>query len=408
MAVVPPIHRRIQPTLDELARSFPVVTVTGPRQSGKTTLCRMAFPDKRYVSLEAPDERRFALDDPRGFLAELTAGAIIDEVQRVPELLSYLQGLVDEDPEPGRFVLTGSADLALRSEVTQSLAGRTGLLELLPLDLEERIALAPVDDLWRAVWEGGYPAIHHRSIPADRWLSAYVDTYVERDVRQHLEVSNLVAFQSFLELAAAHTAQLVNLSALGSGVGISHNTARSWLTVLEASYLVQRLPPLHRDLRKRVVKTPKLHVLDSGLACWLLRIRNPEELKRHPLRGAVLESWVASEVLKRFANHGARPRLHHWRSYRGEEVDLVVDRGRDLLAVEVKSGATIHPSFFAPLEHFAELAREAVPPAPDGVRRVIVYGGDQRQQRSAGLVLPWREVQRFSWVDEEPAAHPFS
>jgi hypothetical protein len=359
----------------------------------------MAFPAKRYVSLEAPDERRFATEDPRGFLGELAEGAILDEVQRVPELLSYLQGLIDEDPEPGRFVLTGSANLALRSDVTQSLAGRTALLELLPLDLEERISLSPVDDLWRAVWEGGYPAIHHRGIPADRWLSAYVDTYVERDVRQHLEVSNLVAFQSFLELAATHTAQLVNLSALGSGVGISHNTARSWLTVLEGSYVVQRLPPLHRNLRKRIAKAPKLHFLDSGLACWLLQIRNPDELKRHPLRGAVFETWVASEVAKRFASAGLRPRLHHWRSYRGEEVNLVVDRGRDLLAVEVKSGATVHPSFFDSLESFAELARDAVPPPPEGVHRILVYGGDQRQERSAALVLPWREVQSFSWIE---------
>jgi predicted AAA+ superfamily ATPase len=392
-----PIERRIQPTLIELARSFPVVTVTGPRQSGKTTLCRMAFPDKRYVSLEDPDERRYAVEDPRGFLGELEAGAILDEVQRVPELFSYLQGMVDRDPEPGRFVLTGSVNLALRSEVTQSLAGRTAMLELLPCDIEEREALSPVENLWQAVWEGGYPAIHHRGIPADRWLSAYVGTYVERDVRQHLAVSNLATFQSFIELVAAQTSNLIHLSALGGDAGVSHNTARSWLSVLEAGYIVQRLTPLHRNLRKRVVKAPKLHVLDSGLACWLLGIRAPEELRRHPLRGALVESWAAAEVRKALANRGARPRLHYWRDYRGQEVDLVVDRGRDLLAVEVKSGATVHGSFFSPLEQFADLAREAVPAPPDGVRRVLIYGGDRRQERSAALVLPWREVQDYPW-----------
>lgn len=391
------ISRRIQPTLLDLAGSFPVVTVTGPRQAGKTTLCRMAFPDKLYRSLEDPDERRYAVEDPRGFLSEIEAGAVLDEVQRAPELLSYLQGVVDEDPEPGRFILTGSVNLALRSEVTQSLAGRTAMLELLPCDLEEREALSPVKDLWQAVWEGGYPAIHHRGIPADRWLSAYVGTYVERDVRQHLAVSNLATFQTFLGLAAAQTSNPIHLSGLGGDVGVSHNTIRSWLSVLEAGYIVQRLSPLHRNLRKRVVKAPKLHFLDSGLACWLLGIRAPEELQRHPLRGALVESWVAAEVRKALANRGVRPRLHYWRDHRGQEVDLVVDRGHDLLAVEVKSGATVHSSFFASLEQFAELAREAVPAPPDGVQRVLIYGGDRRQERSAGQLLPWREIQDFPW-----------
>ncbi len=395
------IQRRIQPTIIELARSFPVVTVTGPRQSGKTTLCRMAFPNLRYVSLEDPDERRFALDDPRGFLGEYADGAVLDEVQRAPELLSYLQGMVDDDPRPGRFVLTGSVNLAVRSDVTQSLAGRTALVKLLPLDIEERSALSPVGDLWQAVWQGGYPAIHHRTIPADRWLAAYVSTYVERDLRQHLAVGDLAAFQGFLELAASQTANLVNQTALGDGVGVSHNTApRSWLSVLEASYLVTRLPPLHRNLRKRVVKAPKLHFIDSGLACWLLGIRRPEELKSHPLRGALFESWVVAEISKAFANQGVRSRFHYWRDHRGRGVDLVVDRALDLVAVEVKSGATVHPSFFDSLERFSVLAREAVPPPQEGVRRVLVAGGSDRQQRSAGVVLPWREVQAYSWIKE--------
>ena len=399
------IERRIQPVLLELAGSFPIVTVTGPRQSGKTTLCQQAFPDKRYVSLEDPDERRFALEDPRGFLREVEDGAVLDEVQRTPELLSYLQGMVDDDPWPGRFVLTGSANLALRSSATQSLSGRTALLELLPLTLDERQALSPVDDLWRAVWEGGYPAIHHRGIAADRWLNAYIGTYVERDVRQHLAVADLVAFQGFLELSASQTANLVNLSELGAGVGVSHNTARSWLSVLEAGYLVTRLSPLHRNLRKRVVKTPKLSFIDSGLAARLLRIRSPEELKRHPLRGALMESWVVAEVHKAFTNHGIPARLHHWRNPRRQEVDLVVDRGNDLLAVEVKSGATLHSSFFDNLQRFSVLAREAVPAAR--VRALLVYGGDRRQQRTVGLALPWREIQEYPWTGTvEPAEQP--
>ncbi len=379
---------------------FPVVTVTGPRQSGKTTLCRQTFPEKRYISLEDPDDRRFALEDPRSFLQDLEDGAVLDEVQRAPDLLSYLQGMVDDNPEPGRFVLTGSANLALRSTVTQSLAGRTGLLELLPLTIDERQALAPVDDLWQAVWEGGYPAIHHRNIPADRWLNAYIGTYVERDVRQHLAISDLTAFQSFLELAAGHTANFLNLSELGAGAGVSHNTARSWISVLEAGYIVERLSPLHRNLRKRVVKTPKIHFVDSGLAARLLGVRNPGELARHPLRGALFESWVVSEVHKAFANRGVPPRLHHWRNHRGQEVDLVVDRGHDLLAIEVKSGATLHASFFESLQRFATLAREAVPPPEGETQALLVYGGNRHQKRSAGWALPWREVQSFPWHKE--------
>lgn len=391
------IPRRIQPVLLDLARSFPVVTVTGPRQSGKTTLCKMAFPEKRYVSLEDPDERRYALSDPRAFLKDVREGAILDEVHRVPELLGYLQGMVDADPSPGRFVVTGSSNLALREDVTQSLAGRTAILELLPLDLDERASLAPVTDLWEAIWTGGYPAIHDRGLPADRWLGAYVGTYVERDVRQVLAFGDLVTFQSFLELAATWTGNLVNLSALGAGMGVSHNTARAWLSVLETGYLVHRTTPLLRNLGKRVVKAPKLHFLDTGLACWLLGIRTPEELRRHPLRGALLESWVVSEVRKALVNRGLRPNLHHWRDAHGQEVDLVVDRGRDIVAVEVKAGSTLHPSFFHSLGKFVDLARESVPPPQDGVQAVLVHGGDQRQERTVALALPWREIQSGPW-----------
>jgi predicted AAA+ superfamily ATPase len=393
------IPRHLLPILLDLARSFPVVTVTGPRQSGKTTLCKMAFPNKRYVSLEDPDDRRYARSDPRAFLKDLRDGAVLDEIHRVPELLSYLQGIVDADPTPGRFLLTGSSNLTLRCDVTQSLAGRTALLELLPLDIDERASLAATADPWEAIWAGGYPAIFDRGVPPDQWLGAYVGTYVERDVRQVLSVGDLVAFQSFLELAATWTGNLVNLSALGAGIGVSHNTARSWLSVLEAGYLVHRTSPLLRNLGKRLVKAPKLHFLDTGLACWLLGIRSPDELRRHPLRGPLMESWVVSEVRKALANRGLRPCLHHWRDAHGQEVDLVVDRGRDLLAVEVKAGSTLHPSFFDNLQRFARLAREAVPPPQDGVRAVLVYGGDQRQERTAALALPWREIQSGPWAE---------
>ena len=311
------------------ARWFPVVTITGPRQSGKTTLVRALFPDKPYLSLEPLDARARARDDPRGLLEELSEGAILDEVQHVPARLSYLQGEVDARPEPGRFVLTGSRHFGLSEAVAQSLAGRTAVLELLPPSLGElrRFAACP-DDLLAVLWTGAYPAIHDRGVPADVWLRDYVRTYVERDVRQVLAVSDLIAFRTFVALCAGRTGTVLNLSALGADAGVSHNTARKWLSVLETSYLALRLPPWHQRVRKQLIEAPKLHLLDSGLACHLLGIRTPEELRHHPLRGAIFESWVVAEARKLLAHQGQAMDLLYFRDRRGLEVDLVRPRGR--------------------------------------------------------------------------------
>ena len=393
------VPRTLRHKLRHLARRFPVVTVTGPRQSGKTTLCRMVFPAKPYVSLEAPDLRAYAQHDPRGFLAQHSSGAILDEVQRVPDLLSYLQGEVDARPVPGRFILTGSANLALLQNVSQSLAGRTAVLTLLPLGHDEvlRFPDAP-GDLFATLWRGGYPAIYdRRPKPAD-WLGSYVATYVERDVRQILNVTDLLAFQNFLRLCAGRSAQLLNLSALAADAGITHNTARAWLSVLEASYLAFRLPALHANVRKRLVKAPKLHFYDTGLLCYLLGILNPDQLRQHPLRGAVFETWVVSEIAKARLHRGRSPCLSHYRDRKGDEIDAVLDRGDGLVAVEAKSGQTVAADFFPPLARFDASIGQQQRRGP--LVRVVAYGGDRSEHRQECRVLPWNRIKDFDWAGD--------
>jgi predicted AAA+ superfamily ATPase len=395
------IHRTLQPKLIALAAKFPVVTVTGPRQSGKTTLCRSSFPDHRYASLEAPDVRDYARRDPRGFLANLGDAAVLDEVQRLPELLSYVQVEVDARPKPGRFILTGSANFALLDSVSQSLAGRTSLLTLLPLGLEElRRFPSPPTGLFETLWRGSFPAVFDRDLAAADWYSAYVGTYVERDVRQILRVNDLIAFQGFLRLCAGRVAQLLNLSTLGADAGVTHATARAWISVLEASYIAHRLPPYASNVGKRVVKAPKLHLHDSGLTCFLLGIRSPEQLREHPLRGSIFETWVVSEIQKARIHRGLPQSLFFFRDRKGVEVDAVIERGDMLLAVETKSGQTVAEDFFTALHAFARQV-ESRHHAP-AVQRVLVYGGDTGQQRSDAHVVPWSQVDAYDWCGTAP------
>ncbi len=385
------IPRKLQAKAHELAGFYPVVVITGPRQAGKTTLCRAAFPDKAYISLESLDNRDFARSDPRGFLAEYRQGAVIDEVQQVPELTSYLQGEVDSDPEPGRFILTGSEHFGLSQSISQSLAGRCGVLALLPPDLEELNAFpnAP-DDLYTTLWQGAYPRIYDRDIPAHQWLADYVVTYVERDVRQVINVGDLQIFSEFLKLCAGRTACEINLSALGNDAGISHNTARAWLSILETSYIIHRLPAWHGNIRKQVVKAPKLHFFDSGLVCYLLGIREPEQLRHHPLRGAVFESWAVSELYKTQVNRGERPQMFHYRESRGPEIDVLVHQGEYLHVIEIKSGATVSPDFFRHLKLLPDRLKDTR--LPSAIRNHVIYGGEAPQQRSIAQLVPWRET----------------
>lgn len=390
------IRRDLEPLLLRLAGQYPVLTITGPRQAGKTTLCRSAFPQKPYVSLEAFDIRDQVRSDPRGFLAQYADGAILDEIQNVPELTSYLQADVDGRPEAGRFVLTGSQHLGLTDAVSQSLAGRTAMLQLLPPSLAElrRFESAP-RDLLTTLWMGAYPRIHDRGIAADRWLADYVTTYLQRDVRQVLDVGNLEAFTSFVRHCAGRTACEVNLSALGADAGVSHNTARAWLSVLEAGYLVFRVPSWQPSLRKRLVKAPKLHFVDTGLACSLLGITEPEQLRHHPLRGALFESWVAAEVLKARCHRGQVPALSHYRDARGLEVDLVLETGRRTLLLEAKSGATPSAEAFAPMLGLSAQLGGKNSGMP--MEALLVHGGEGSQTRQGVRAVPWSALDSEDW-----------
>ena len=385
------IRRHLLSKLLEISGHYPVSLVVGPRQSGKTTLCRSAYPDRRYVSLEALDVREYARSDPRGFLAEFSSGAIFDEIQTVPELFNYLQPEVDERPQCGRFILTGSQNLALSQAVSQSLAGRCGILTLLPPSYDELCAFptAP-QDLFTALWQGAYPRIYDQRIPAAQWLADYLATYVQRDVRQLLNVGDLHSFTNFLRLCAGRTAQEINLSALGADAGISYNTARAWLTVLEASYIVLRLPAWHANVRKQIVKAPKLHFLDSGLACHLLGIRDPEQLRHHPCRGALFESWVVTEIYKSLLHAGVFPNLYHYREARGVEVDLIIDTGTGLIAAECKSGETLPGDALSRLLSFSQ--RLSAAKESPLVTPVLIYGGVQSQQRTQAQVYSWKDA----------------
>jgi hypothetical protein len=390
------IERTLRGKLEELAGFFPVVTVVGPRQSGKTTLARAAFSRHRYTSLEAPDVLEFAHSDPRGFLAPLRDGAILDEIQRCPELLSYLQGEVDEDPRPGRFILTGSANLSVLAGVSQSLAGRAAVLELLPCSYEEVVRFpGPPRELFEVLWAGGYPAVFDRGIPPPDWYRSYLATYVERDVRTLLNIGDLLSFQTFLRLCAGRVGQLVNFSSLAADAGITHNTARAWVSVLEASFLVFRLPPWHANVRKRLVKTPKLYFFDTGLAAALLGVRDPRQLPEHPLRGALFENWVVGQVVTARLHRGLPPAAFFYRERNGFEVDLVIEVGEEAMAVECKSGATVSGDAFFRLEALCRRLGEAA--GAPRLRRCVVYGGEEGQQRRAGEVIPWRGVAQHRW-----------
>ncbi len=385
------ISRTIESHVLSLAENFPVVTVTGPRQSGKTTLCKKLFPEKSYVSLEEPDVRARAMDDPRGFLGSLSQGCILDEVQRAPDLLSYLQSMVDEDPSPGRFILTGSQNFNLLDSISQSLAGRTAICHLLPLSVEE---ITELDDLWQTVFRGGYPRIHSSNIEPQEWVSSYVQTYIERDVREVLNVGDLASFQTFMALCAGRTGQVLNLTSLSNDCGINQKTAKAWLSVLETSFLAFRLRPFFHNLGKRWIKSPKLHFFDSGLVCFLLGIRNPQQLAIHPLRGAIFETWVISECYKAQVNRGLNPDLFHWRDAKGNEVDLVVLSGNHATMIEVKSGKTMATDFLKPLDHFAHLV-DTKDDLISSSTKVLVYGGDKEIQHRETQVLPWFKLQEL-------------
>ena len=393
------IRRTLSRKLLALARQFPVVSITGPRQSGKTTLTRMLFKNYDYASLEEPNEREFAIADPKGFLRRFKEGVILDEIQKAPLLLSYIQGIVDREGSPGRFILTGSQQIHLMEKVSQTLAGRTAIVQLLPFSLNE-LSGRPFYDPWKVetlphrikkpsmtleklLYTGFYPRIHDKHLEAQDWLSAYYRTYVERDVRDVANIGNMDAFQRFVRLCAGRTGQLLNLSSLGADCGISHTTARHWISILQAGLIIHLLPPHHANFSKRLIKSPKLYFLDTGLLCYLLRIRKPEDIIDHAMKGAIFETFVIAELYKSFVHTGEAPPLYFWRDRTGHEVDVVIDTGKKLIPVEIKSGETVNSSFFDGLRYYISLG------APAAKRGILIHGGEALYQREIFIVRPW-------------------
>lgn len=380
------IPRTLKPVLQNLATQYPVVTVTGPRQSGKTTLCRDAFHNKPYVNLESPDVREFARSDPRGFLASYRDGAILDEIQRAPQLLSYLQPMIDERDEPGLFILAGCIQFEVMLTITLSLAGRGALLKLLPLSIEELTATKETCTIDQILLNGFYPRIYHSGIDPTQALGDYVETYVERDIRQLIAIKDVALFEKFVRLCAGRVGQLLNLQSLGNDVGISHTTARNWLTLLEASFVVFLLQPWHTNLSKRQIKSPKLYFYDVGLASYLLGAENELHINRHPLRGNLFENLIVIDALKYRYNRGKRSNLYFWRDAKGNEVDLLIENGPDVTPVEIKAGATISSDYFKGLRTFS-----ARLPSPTR-NSALVYGGSDRQKRSDATVWTASDV----------------
>ncbi|TVR17262.1 MAG: ATP-binding protein [Planctomycetota bacterium] len=378
-----------------ITMGLPVLTLMGPRQSGKTTLARTHFSHLPYVSLENPDQRRAVELDPRGFLAAHPEGAVIDEVQRVPQLLSYLQEVVDLRPHPGRWVLTGSHNLMLMESVSQSLAGRSGLLTLLPFSLAELQALRPLSSTDQLLWQGGYPRIHTQGVDPLVHHRSYYQTFVERDLRSLLKIHDLSRFDTFVRLCAGRVGQLLNIASLANDAAISPSTAREWLGLLEAAYVLIRVPPWHANIGKRLVKSPKLYFIDVGLACYLLDIEEPGHLHNHPLRGNLFENLVIIEALKNRLNRGLEGRLHFFRSASGDEVDLLFPQGPALTPIEIKSGATMHTGWLNNIDKWRKIS---------GSKHggLVIYNGDQ--------VMPYHidhgmGLQGFlGWLDKQGRA----
>jgi len=387
------IKRTSEQTLLRLAQGFPVIAITGPRQAGKTTLAKATFPDKPYLSLEDPDIRTMAEADPRRLLAAYPDGAILDEIQRTPQLFSYLQTHVDANLRPGMFVLTGSQQFGLLSGISQSLAGRVGMVQLLPFSINELAAAGvvpkTVDEL---LYQGCYPPLHDRNLLPGDWLAGYVTSYVERDVRQLINVRDLSTFQRFLKMCAARTGQLLNLSSLAADCGITHNTAAAWISVLEASYIIYLLRPHHRNFNKRLVKAPKLYFCDAGLAAWLLGIRTAEEMVFHAQRGNLFETLMVTEFLKQCWHDGRPSNLFFWRDSKGLEIDLVLEKGEILTPIEIKSGTTIAADFTDNLKKWTQLSGNPLQPS------WLIYGGDRQYASGSTQIIPWLQAGRMKTV----------
>ena len=384
------IKRAISGKILHYARQYPVITITGPRQSGKTTLCKALFPKRKYFSLENIDTRDYARSDPRAFLNEChREGAIIDEIQRVPELVSYIQEIVDTKDKPGLFILTGSQNFHLLDTVSQSLAGRTALAVLLPFSYAEIYSdkAKPID---KVLFTGFYPRIHDKKLNPTEALSFYVSTYLERDMRALINVKDLAKFEKFLKLCAGRVAQVVNLSNLANDCGINHNTAKSWLGVLEASYIIFLVRPHHANFGKRLIKAPKLYFTDCGLAAYLLDIQSARHIIQHPLKGPLFENFAVAELLKARTNQGKSSNIYFFRDNIGNEVDALLEDGASIKPVEIKLGSTINDDYFKGLRYYQKISRNKT------AKPVLIYGGAIDQHRQTTDVFSYRNAEKIN------------
>ncbi|MGI5850401.1 MAG: ATP-binding protein [Christensenellales bacterium] len=382
------ITRDISAVMLEMYKYFPVLTMTGPRQSGKTTLLRKVFKELPYYSLENLDIRHFALNDPVGFLNQHPEGMILDEVQNTPDLLSYIQGLVDQDPEK-RFVLSGSSQVSVIIKITQSLAGRTGILELMPLSYNEIKSKADNKSIDEVLLTGFYPALYSgKNIPS-LFYPSYVKTYLERDVRDLLQIKDIMQFQTFLKLCAGRIGSLFNASELSGEVGVSVNTIKSWLSVLQASYIIKLLPPFYENISKRLTKTPKLYFYDTGLACYLLDIETEQQLSRDKMRGHLFENFVIMEALKERYNHGKESNLFFYRDSNDVEVDLLLKKGNEYCAIEIKSSQTYHPDFEAGIKSLGKVLNNRL------TDKAVIYAGDFENDTAEIQLVNYKNMGRL-------------
>lgn len=378
--------RELETELKELAKGYPIITVIGPRQSGKTTIVQHAFPEKLYANLEYPDTRALALKDPRSFLDQFPNGAILDEIQRMPELLSYIQPLVDKKDQKGMFILTGSHQLELQAAISQSLAGRTALLTLLPLNLSEIEAAGFNLSIDEWMLKGGYPRIYKENLDPTKAYRNYYQTYVERDLRQLIQVKDLMQFERFVQILAGRIGQILNMEEIGGEVGISSHTVKQWISILEASFIVFRLPPYFENFGKRVIKSPKLYFNDVGLAVYLLGIQNEIQLSRDPLRGNLFENAVILELKKYRLNRGLDPSLFYYRDIQKNEIDVIYKKGHNLVPIEIKSSKTYHTEFIEKLRYFQMIAKERAPEA------FLIYGGESEQKIHSARLLNFKHA----------------
>lgn len=396
------IKRTIENLLSDYKRKFPAIAIMGPRQSGKTTVSKLAFPDHTYVSLEEPNMREIALQEPKKFLENITKnqhGVILDEVQNTPELLSYIQGMIDAHERPGFFIITGSHNLLLNEAITQTLAGRVAILTLLPLSLEELPIKKNSVILEDFLFTGGYPRLYSGHLKPTEWFPGYIQTYLERDVRQIQHILDLSLFQRFLKLCAGRAGQILNIVSLANDCGISFATARGWLSLLEMSYIIFLLQPYYKNFSKRLIKSPKLYFYDTGLLCNLLDMKSSEELNFHYMRGNIMESMVVAEIQKIFFNRGIRPPLYFWRDNHGTEIDCIIDYGSQIIPIEIKAGISPNNNFFDNLKKWdviTDATSVYAKATPDEffkkTRKYVVYGGDQEWDLTHGGVISWKDV----------------